>query len=72
MTGMGASRPPIDPIAQAQARVLADELERVADSLVEALNAGVGGEKALRSARRELYEVRDYIRRLQHDYGLRS
>lgn len=58
----------VDPVSQAQARVLITELERVADSLVEALHAGVGGEKALRGARRELYEVREYVRRLQDEY----
>ncbi|MFT4398409.1 hypothetical protein ACLTEW_26145 [Gordonia lacunae] len=67
---MVSSRRPIDPIAQAQARVLVTELERVADSLVAALDTGVGGEKALRTARRELYETREHVRRLQHAYEL--
>ena len=70
MTPMVPSRPPIDPAAQAQARVLVEELERVADSLVDRLQAGVGGEKAQRAARRELYEVREHVRRLQSTYAL--
>ena len=50
--------------------VLVEELERVADSLVDRLQAGVGGEKAQRAARRELYEVREHVRRLQSTYAL--
>ncbi|QHD84620.1 hypothetical protein GR168_03785 [Gordonia sp. JH63] len=61
---------PVDPVAQAQARVLMEELERVADSLVDRLQNGIGGEKALRTARRELYEVREHVRRLQDRYEL--
>ncbi|WP_238423351.1 hypothetical protein [Gordonia sp. 'Campus'] len=67
---MVQSRRPVDPVAQAQARVMVDELERVADSLVDSLQAGRGGEKAQRAARRELYEVREHVRRLQHVYDL--
>ncbi|MFE0751824.1 hypothetical protein [Gordonia sp. NPDC058843] len=67
---MVPSRRPIDPAAQAQARVLVDELERVADSLVDRLQSGAGGEKVQRAARRELYEVREYVRRLQSTYAL--
>ena len=70
MTPMVPSRRPIDPAAQAQARVLVEELESVADSLVDRLQAGVGGEKAQRAARRELYEVREHVRRLQSTYAL--
>ncbi len=70
MTPMVQSRRPVDPVAQAQARVLVDELERVADSLVDSLQIGRGGEKALRTARRELYEVREHVRRLQATYEL--
>lgn len=70
MKDVVTSRRSIDPIAQAQARVLVKELERVADSLVAALDTGAGGEKALRTARRELYEVREHVRRLQHAYEL--
>ncbi|MEY1677210.1 hypothetical protein AB4Z55_23850 [Gordonia sp. ABKF26] len=67
---MVPSRRPIDPAAQAQARVLVDELERVADSLVDRLQNGSGGEKVQRAARRELYEVREHVRRLQSTYNL--
>ncbi|VTR09454.1 Uncharacterised protein [Clostridioides difficile] len=70
MTPMVQSRRQVDPVAQAQARVLVDELERVADSLVDSLQIGRGGEKALRTARRELYEVREHVRRLQATYEL--
>lgn len=70
MTCMVPSRRSVDPVSQAQARVLIDELERVADSLVESLHVGTGGEKALRTARRELYEVREQVRRLQNAYDL--
>lgn len=70
MTPMVRSRRPVDPVAQAQARVLVDELERVADTLVDTVQSGRGGEKAQRSARRELYEVRDHVRRLQTVYEL--
>ncbi len=68
MTCMVPSRRSVDPVSQAQARVLIDELERVADTLVERLHTGTGGEKALQTARRELYEVREHIRRLQNVY----
>lgn len=67
---MVRSRGSVDPVAQAQARVLVDELERVADSLVDSLQTGRGGVKAQRAARRELYEVREHVRRLQHAYEL--
>ena len=60
----------VDPRSRAQARVLIAELERVADQLVDRLQAGTGGEQALRTARRELYEVREHVRRLQTVYKL--
>lgn len=70
MTCMVASRRSVDPVSQAQARVLIDELEHIADNLVEKLRVGAGGEKALRTARRELYEAREQVRRLQNAYDL--
>ena len=69
MTRMVSSRS-VDPVSQAQARVLIDELERVADTLAERLRTGGGGEKALRAARRELSEVHEHVRRLQSGYVL--
>ena len=70
MTPMVRSRRSVDPVAQAQSRVLVEELERVADSLVDRLQSGAGGEKVQRAARRELYEVREHVRRLQSEYAL--
>ncbi len=65
---MNAARRPVDAVAQAQARVLVGELERIADALIEQIDGGAGGDEARRELYREPYEVREYVRRLQHDY----
>lgn len=60
----------IDQVSRAQAKVLITELERVADSLVDRLESAGITARDQTSARDELYEVREHVRRLQHTYAI--
>ncbi|GAC68679.1 hypothetical protein [Gordonia soli] len=60
----------IDQVSRAQAEVLITELERVADGLVDRLERTGLTSRDVTSARTELYEVREHVRRLQHTYAI--